>query len=284
MQAREANDKEHDTQAATRHGVRASDGPTARGVSPSWGDSRRDRDTGRWKTEPRQRPRRAIGGGKCDHEIPRRAGLVKPTRPDHGRGIVAPGRPRDERGQEGPQPHEGGDARRRRQHPAGRGDPRRAAGQRAAPPGAHLRAVAPSRQLRPLRAPHADQLRPLPHPSQPHVLRGHAQPRVAEAPLALLQRLPAPLERRQVPTAGTPGRPPTAAPSPRRTPVAAPRGRPRWSRWTPAPTGSRCSASTTGCSVGGRGTRAAVRRSKVQRPVSWSPRIRRLRAAWRLRG
>src|SRR5690606_33943933 len=74
---------------------------------------------------------------------------------------------------------------------------------RAPAPAAELVAVAPGRELRPLRRAHTHQLQPLAEPRESDVVRGDTHPRVAEGPLAGLDGLPARVERTQVPTLAT---------------------------------------------------------------------------------
>lgn len=68
-----------------------------------------------------------------------------------------------------------------------------------APPTPKLIAVAPGRELRPQRRPDAHELRPVRHAREPDIIGRRAQPRAAEQPLGLLDRLPPLFLRRQVP-------------------------------------------------------------------------------------
>src|SRR5690606_16041435 len=75
----------------------------------------------------------------------------------------------------------------------------RAVQHRPPAPPAELVAVAPGRELGPERRADAYQFHPLEQPREPDVLRRDAHARAAEQPLAVLDRLPALLERREVP-------------------------------------------------------------------------------------
>src|SRR5690606_1368614 len=71
--------------------------------------------------------------------------------------------------------------------------------QRAPPPPAELVPVAPGGELRALRCADPDQLEPLPVPGKADLVSGDAHAGLPEDPLGRLDRLPALLDRRQVP-------------------------------------------------------------------------------------
>ena len=76
---------------------------------------------------------------------------------------------------------------------------------------AELVAVAPRRHLRTLRIADAHELEPFLEPRETDLVGGHAQPGGAEGALALLDRLPALLERGEVPALALPAHDPEPA-------------------------------------------------------------------------
>lgn len=80
-------------------------------------------------------------------------------------------------------------------------------------PRAELIAIAPRRHLGALRLTNADEIHALTQPREADIVRAHAQPRIAKAPLHGLNRFPALVQRREVPTrAGATDDPQTPAP------------------------------------------------------------------------
>ena len=93
------------------------------------------------------------------------------------------------------------------------GDEHRRAADQVLPAAAasELVAIAPRRHLRTLRITDAHELEPFLEPRETDLVGGHAQPGGAEGALALLDRLPALLERREVPPLALPAHDPEPA-------------------------------------------------------------------------